>query len=174
MKIGFYNSIVDNKHKLKNCCFITDSFKELKLKVSENDVIILASELSLWNVNSKDFIDLMEDFKLNVFIGNMNEQSKLINKFQVTILLANIDFIKNNRVRINKLLNANKDLSKLKLSDKQDSIVTGRPNIHSEEQLKYAAECKLKGYTYKQIDRELKISKMTLYRYMKKNNLIAE
>lgn len=172
--IGFYNSNVDNKCKLKKCNFVTDNFKELKLKVNANDVILLASELSLWDVKSKDFIDLMEEFKLNVFIGNVNEQSHLMNKFQVTMLLANFDFIKNNKVKINKLLNNTEDLSKLRLSSGKDSIVIGRPNIHSEEQLKYAAECKLKGYTYKQIDRELKISKMTLYRYMKKNNLIAE
>lgn len=54
----------------------------------------------------------------------------------------------------------------------KDGFKEGRPNKFTETQLKMAADMKLNGSSYKDIDKELGISKPTLYRYMLKNNLL--
>lgn len=48
----------------------------------------------------------------------------------------------------------------------------GRKPTYSEKQLKHASNLKLEGNSYKQVEEVTGISKPTLYRYMKKNNLL--
>lgn len=200
-KLGFYNTEVDNKGILKECDFIFNSFYELKKHAVMNDEVVLASSLSLYNIDSNDLRKFMDDFKLNVYIVNEDPNLKPMNKLKIHLILSQLDFIKDECDNIKRLIGYTEELNKLKklesiehelkikseelkrlnnsiiekrISDKEDINIGGRPAIYSEKQLKYAAECKLKGYTYKQIDKELGISKATLYRYMVKNNLLEK
>lgn len=195
-KIGFYNKVVDDIKLLNECDIIFDDFKDLKNNSKVGDVVILASALSLYHVNSVEFMELMNDLNLDVHILNSNIDNKYMNTFVIHTLLSQINFIKDSAKQIKTLLKYDEEFNKsvklekienqikikskileklnekLRVSDKYDLNTGGRPKVYSEEQLKFASECKLDGYTYTQIDKELKISKSTLIRYMKKNNLL--
>lgn len=112
--IGFYNPKVDDVELLKNCNIIFSDYEELKQHLRKNDVVILGSYFSLWGVDSYDFVSVLEKRELRLFfadeISNREksevtyEKSNTINCV-IQIVVANIEFIREKKETVRKLLN---------------------------------------------------------------------
>lgn len=101
--IGLYNPLIEDESKLSHCNKVYDNLNDLKSHVRVNDTIELSSEFSIYNYTTKELLDLIENYNLDIVI-NSKENSKQFNKFTITFIMAINEFIKNNSKTISKLL----------------------------------------------------------------------
>ena len=102
-RIGLYNPKIEDGSKLQHCDKVYDSLSELKKHVRCNDTLELCSNFSIYEYNTNEIIDLIENYNLSIIIdGNKGRSS--FNKFAITTITAMNEYIKNNEAIIGKLL----------------------------------------------------------------------
>lgn len=104
--IGFYNELIDDKESLKECKIVFNDFEKLKNYIRKGDTVVTASNLSLFNIDSKELMILKDEFNLTIMPKetlNSNLKKSMID-FQFNVLLATMDFIKDDKNKLLKLL----------------------------------------------------------------------
>lgn len=144
-------------------------FNKLMDNLKKGDTLVV-TKLDRFSRSASDGIKLVDELlnkDVRVHILNMG----LIDNTPTGRLIKNIflSFAEFERDMIVERTQAGKAIARTK-----DGFKEGRPPKFTEAQLKYAAELKLNGKSYKDIEKEFKISKPTLYRYMVKNNLLEK
>ena len=145
------------------------NFTKLLNKLKPGDTLVV-SKLDRFSRSASEGIKLVDDLlkkDIRVHILNMG----LMDNTPTGKLIRNIffSFAEFERDMIVERTQEGKAIAGTK-----DGFKEGRPNKFTETQLKMAADMKLNGSSYKEIDKELGISKATLYRYMSKNNLLKD
>lgn len=144
-------------------------FEELIDNLKENDTLVV-TKLDRLARNTKEGIEIVEGlFKKGVSVHVLNVgllENTTMGKFFLTTLLAVAEMERN---MIVERTQAGKEIAKTKEGYKE-----GRKPTYSQKQLEHASKLKLDGSSYKQVEEVTGISKMTLYRYMKKNNLLKD
>lgn len=102
-RIGLYNPRIEDGSKLQHCDKVYSSLSELKKHIRCNDTVELSSTFSIYEYNSKEIVDLIEGYNLNIIIDS-NESSSQFNKLTITTITAMNEYIKNNEAIISKLL----------------------------------------------------------------------
>lgn len=142
-------------------------FEELINNLKENDTLVV-TKLDRLARNTKEGIEIVEKlFEKGVSVHVLNVgllENTTMGRFFLTTLLAVAEMERN---MIVERTQAGKEIAKTK-----EGYREGRKPVYSEKQLKHASEMKLSGNSYKQVEELTGITKMTLYRYMKKNNLL--
>lgn len=142
-------------------------FDKLIDDLQSGDTLVV-SKLDRLARNTVEGIQLVENlFKKEVSVHVLNVgllENTTMGRFFLTTLLAVAEMERNTIIERTQ---AGKEIARTK-----DGYREGRPNKFTDTQLKMAANMKLNGSSYKEIDKELGISKATLYRYMSKNNLL--
>ena len=142
-------------------------FEELINNLKENDTLVV-TKLDRLARNTKEGIEIVEKlFEKGVSVHVLNVgllENTTMGRFFLTTLLAVAEMERN---MIVERTQAGKEIAKTK-----EGYREGRKPVYSEKQLKHASEMKLAGNSYKQVEELTGITKMTLYRYMKKNNLL--
>ena len=101
--IGFYNDKVDDIVKLSNCNRVFNDITSLKYHVRNNDVVILASDFSLYGADKKEVLRLKEDYNVHfVVCGRELDDKETADKRFKRMLVVN-DYILNNKDMIMKL-----------------------------------------------------------------------
>lgn len=145
------------------------NFTKLLDKLVEGDTLVV-TKLDRFSRSASDGIKLVDELLnkgIRVHILNMG----LMDNTPTGKLIRNIffSFAEFERDMIVERTQEGKAIARTK-----DGFKEGRPAKFTEAQLKHAADMKINGSSYKEIEKELKISKMTLYRYMIKNNLLEK
>lgn len=142
-------------------------FEELINSLEENDILVV-TKLDRLARNTKEGIEIVEKlFAKNVSVHVLNVgllENTTMGRFFLTTLLAVAEMERN---MIVERTQAGKEIAKTK-----EGYSEGRKPTYSQKQLQHASDLKLQGNSYKQVEQLTGISKMTLYRYMKKNNLL--
>ena len=142
-------------------------FEELINNLKENDTLVV-TKLDRLARNTKEGIEIVEKlFEKGVSVHVLNVgllENTTMGRFFLTTLLAVAEMERN---MIVERTQAGKEIAKTK-----EGYREGRKPVYSEKQLKHASEMKLSGNSYKQVEELTGITKMTLYRYMKKTTLL--
>lgn len=144
-------------------------FEELVNQLNENDMLVV-TKLDRLARNTKEGIEIVEKlFAKSVSVHVLNVgllEDTTMGRFFLTTLLAVAEMERN---MIIERTQAGKVIAK-----QDPNFTEGRPKKYTTKQLEHAYELKKEGNSYKQVESLTGIGKMTLYRYMKKNNLINE
>lgn len=142
-------------------------FEELINSLEDNDMLVV-TKLDRLARNTKEGIEIVEKlFEKGVSVHVINVgllEDTTMGRFFLTTLLAVAEMERN---MIIERTQAGKAIAK-----QDPNFTEGRPKKYTTKQLEHAKELKENGYSYKQVEQLTGISKMTLYRYMKKNNIL--
>lgn len=102
-KIGLYNPKIEDKSGLEECKIIFDDFQHMKRHLRINDTILLKSGFSIYGIDSREIIKIIDGFELNVeFLGDKNQRQNF-NKLTIATMAAVNDYIKENIEQIKRL-----------------------------------------------------------------------
>lgn len=101
-KIGLYNKKVDDCSLLSNCNIVFNNFEDVKNHARGNDVIVIISAFSLYGIDTKEFLDFIEENNIGIEIISSNSYENT-NKLFIDMSLAIMEFISNNKENINKI-----------------------------------------------------------------------
>ena len=105
-KIGFYNNKIEDDKGFEDFNIVFDDFDKLKNHLRKNDVVTLKSEFSVYDMNTKEMIDIISEYNLKINFLNFSFSGwEGANNFTIDVLLAIFEFIKDNKNIIKKLLN---------------------------------------------------------------------
>lgn len=143
-------------------------FNKLEDKLNYGDTLVV-TKLDRFSRSTENGINKIKQLvqrgvKVNILNMGIVDLTSATGKLMFTILSAFAEYEKDcivERMRDGKAI-----------AKQSPDFKEGRPKTYGDKQLKHAADLKLEGNTYKQVESKTGISKMTLYRYMVKNNLI--
>ena len=142
-------------------------FQEVLAKLQPGDTLVV-TKLDRFCRSTKEGLQVIEELQknnVNIHILNMGLiENSPMGSLITTCLLAFAEF---ERSMIVERTQAGKEIAK-----QNPDFREGRKPTYSKKQFAHAASLKQEGYSYKQVEEVTGITKSTLYRYMKKNNLI--
>lgn len=95
--IGFYNQNIDDIVKLCNCNRVFNDITSLKYHLRNNDIVMLASEFSLYGIDKKEIQRIADTYNIDFRVYGNNDAN-------LNTMLDMNEYVYNNKEIISKLI----------------------------------------------------------------------
>ena len=102
--IGLYNPKIEDLKGLEDCDVIFDNFEKFKAHLRIGDFVKIKSGFTVFNISTKEILNIIDEFKLNVNIHNLNSEHTLFNTFALECLCSINEYIKENSCIISEII----------------------------------------------------------------------